>query len=190
MTPISETRLAEFETAALPHIQDLFRTAARVLGNRSDAEDLVQEAYLQAWKSFHRFTTGTNCRAWLFRILFHVIHHHRRKWFSFKLVREGEELLENFEAGPTTHSEEITDGEVLAALEKVPEQFREVLLLSDVQEFTYKEISDILQIPLGTVMSRLSRGRRLLRGGLIPFAQLRRIGIPQPIPTAISPGLQ
>jgi RNA polymerase sigma-70 factor (ECF subfamily) len=74
-------KLEDFEAAAMPHFDDLYRTAARVIGDRTEAEDLVQETYLQGWKSFHRFEPGTNCRAWLFKILFHVIHHHRRKWF-------------------------------------------------------------------------------------------------------------
>ena len=80
--------MEEFESAALPHMNDLYRTAARVIGNRSEAEDLVQETYLQAWKSFHRFEPGTNCRAWLFKILFHLIQHQRRKWYKSKVVQE------------------------------------------------------------------------------------------------------
>jgi len=80
----NSVRVEDFESVALPHFDDLDRTAARVLGDRNEAEDLVQEAYLQAWKSFHRFETGTNCLAWLFKILFHVIHHHRRNWFNIK----------------------------------------------------------------------------------------------------------
>src|ERR1043165_5414267 len=90
-----DENLAHFETAALPHMNDLFRAAVAILGNRTEAEDVVQELYLQAWKSFHRFELGTNCRAWLFRILFHVVAHHRKKWFASKSVQESEELLEN-----------------------------------------------------------------------------------------------
>jgi RNA polymerase sigma-70 factor (ECF subfamily) len=156
-------KLEDFEFVALPHFDDLYRTAARVLGDRNEAEDLVQEAYLQAWKSFHRFETGTNCRAWLFKILFHVIHHHRRKWFNVKLIKESDEILEQVLTYEPPIPEQLTDEDMLMALNKVPEDFREVLLLSDVQEFSYKEIADTLQIPIGTVMSRLSRGRRVLR---------------------------
>jgi RNA polymerase sigma-70 factor (ECF subfamily) len=169
-------KLEDFESAALPHFDDLYRTAARVLGDRNEAEDLTQEAYLQAWKSFHRFETGTNCRAWLFKILFHVIHHHRRKWFNTKLIREGDEILEEVLTYEPPVPEQITDEDMLSALDRVPEDFREVLLLSDVQEFSYKEIADTLQIPLGTVMSRLSRGRKILR------AQLTE-GVPMKIAT-------
>jgi RNA polymerase sigma factor (sigma-70 family) len=84
----------EFETAALPHLRELYRTAARLLGDSAKAEDVVQETYLQAWKSFARFEPGTNCRAWLFKILVNTIHHHRRSWFNLRRVRESEEILE------------------------------------------------------------------------------------------------
>jgi RNA polymerase sigma-70 factor, ECF subfamily len=164
-------RIEDFESAALPHFNDLYRTAARVVGDRTEAEDLVHEALLQAWKSFHRFELGTNCRAWLFRILFHVIDHHRRKWFSSKSVQESEELLENVLTYEPPIPENLTDEEVLAALAKVPPDFREVLLLTDVQEFSYKEVAETLEIPLGTVMSRLSRGRKILRGALAQYAE-------------------
>ena len=70
----------EFEEAALPHLNDIYRTAARLLADSAKADDVVQDVYLQAWKSFDRFEVGTNCRAWLYKILFHVVHHHRRKW--------------------------------------------------------------------------------------------------------------
>src|SRR5713226_9266767 len=83
-----------FEAEALPHLNDIFRTATRVLGDRGRAEDIAQEVFLQAWKSFGRFEPGTNCRAWLFKILFHCIGHHRRKWYRFPLLKETEEFME------------------------------------------------------------------------------------------------
>ena len=161
----------DFEAAAMPHLNDLFRTAYRVIGNRSEAEDLVQEAYLQAWKSFHRFELGTNCRAWLFKILFHVIHHHRRKWFKFKFINDGEEVMQETLAYQAPIPEHLIDEDVLAAFQKIPEQYREVILLADVQELSYKEVADALEIPIGTVMSRLNRGRKLLRAELANFAE-------------------
>jgi RNA polymerase sigma-70 factor (ECF subfamily) len=160
----------DFEAAAMPHLNDLFRTAYRVIGNRSEAEDLVQEAYLQAWKSFHRFELGTNCRAWLFKILFHVIHHHRRKWFNVSLFKESDDFLEEVLIYEPPVSQSLNDEEVLTAMEKIPQQYREVVLLADVEELAYKEIADALSIPVGTVMSRLSRGRKLLRKELADFA--------------------
>jgi len=161
----------EFESAALPHLNDLYRTAARVMGNRTEAEDLVQEAYLQAWKSFHRFEPGTNCRAWLFKILFHVIQHHRRKWYNSKLVQESEDiLLQDTVPYEPPATQYLSDEDVLAALERIPVQYREAIVLSDVQEFSYKEVAATLGVPVGTVMSRLSRGRKLLRAQLSEIA--------------------
>lgn len=170
-------RIEDFETAAMPHFEDLYRTAVRVIGDRTEAEDLVQETYLQGWKSFHRFEPGTNCRAWLFKILFHVIHHHRRKWFALNLVKEGDELLEELLSYEPPIPEQLTDEDVLAALEKIPSDFRDVLLLADVQEFSYKEVAETLKIPVGTVMSRLSRARKLLRAQLAAFARSYRISV-------------
>src|SRR5438034_1655691 len=120
METTEKASLEQFESAALPHLDSLYRTAAKIIGNRTEAEDLVQEAYLQGWKSFHRFEPGTNCRAWLFKILFHVIHHHRRKWFSLNLVRDGEELLEEVLTYEPPVPEHLTDEDVLGALDKIP----------------------------------------------------------------------
>jgi len=159
-----------FEAEAMPHINDLFRAAASMLKNRTEAEDVVQETYLQAWKSFHRFAPGTNCRAWLFKILFHVIQHQRRKWFKFRFADEGEELLEQTLCYEPPVAQDLKDEEVLAAFRQIPEAYREVVLLSDVYEFSYKEIQQTLGIPIGTVMSRLSRGRQLLRTQLADVA--------------------
>src|SRR5882672_485191 len=122
----------EFEDAALPHLNDLFRTALRLTRDRGEAEDLVQEAYLQAWKSFHRFETGTNCRAWLFKILFHCVNHHRRKWFRFPQLNETEEFLEANLVSTTPIPEQLTDGDILMALDGIPSDFRSVVLLVDV----------------------------------------------------------
>ena len=162
----------EFESAALPHLNDLYRTATRVLSNRTEAEDLVQEAYLQAWKSFHRFEPGTNCRAWLFKILFHVIQHHRRKWYNSKLVQESDDmLLQDTVPYEPPAPQHLSDEDVLAALERISVQYREVVILTDVQEFSYKEAAATLGVPVGTVMSRLSRGRKLLRAELSGIAE-------------------
>jgi RNA polymerase sigma-70 factor (ECF subfamily) len=166
----------EFEEAALPHLDDLYRTATRLLADSTKADDVVQDVYLQAWKSFHRFEVGTNCRAWLYKILFHVVHHHRRKWFNVRMVKAGEELLEQVAVSSEPIPEHLTDEEVLGALDRVPQDFRAVVLLVDVDEFSYKEASAILNVPIGTVMSRLSRGRKLLREQLAETAQSYGIG--------------
>ena len=160
----------------MPHLNDLFRTASRMTGEQSRAEDVVQEVYLQAWKSFHKFQTGTNCRAWLYKILFHCVNHQRRKWFRFPLLKDKEEFLETNLAAPVAISDKLTDADILSALEKIPADYRAVVLLVDVEEFAYKEASEILSVPIGTVMSRLSRGRKLLREQLAEVAFSYGIG--------------
>lgn len=171
MAVSSERRSEEFEAAALPHLNDLYRTASRLLSDSTRAEDVVQEAYLQAWKSFDRFESGTNCRAWLFKILFNVLHHYRRKWFSARAVLDSGEPVEEVAAPAPPVPEHITDEEILAALAEVPDDFRSVVLLVDVEEFSYRETAGVLNVPIGTVMSRLSRGRRLLRERLAGVAR-------------------
>jgi RNA polymerase sigma-70 factor (ECF subfamily) len=166
--------IGQFEIEALPHLKDLYRAAASILHNRTEAEDAVQEAYLQALKSFQRFTPGTNCRAWLFRILFHVIAHQRRKWFG-RFIYSEREALEQTAVYMEPVAEQLTDDEMIQAFRKLPQQFAEVVMLADVQEFSYKEIQETLGIPIGTVMSRLSRGRQLLRAELADVAM--RAGI-------------
>lgn len=163
----------DFEAEALPHMDDLFRTARRVLGNQSEAEDVVQETFLQAWKSFERFELGTNCRAWLYKIMFNVIQHNRRKRFSFNLksTRDDNVELEAALVYEPPVPQQLTDEDVIAAFDRIPRQYREVLVLADVQDFSYKEVAETLNIPQGTVMSRLNRGRKLLRVELAEFSQ-------------------
>ena len=169
-------RTDEFEAAAMPHMNDLYRTAARLLGNGTGADDIVQDVYLQAWKSFDQFELGTNCRAWLFRILFHTLNHYRRKWLNIRMVRESDEILDQAPASSPPLPEHITDEEMLAALAEVPQDFRAVVLLIDVEEFSYKDTAGILNVPIGTVMSRLSRGRKVLREKLAGLAESYGIG--------------
>jgi len=166
-----KVRVEDFEAATMPHFPHLYRTARLLAQDSAEAEDVVQEVYLQAWKSFHRFEAGTNCRAWLFKILFHRLHHFRRHWAKASKV----EAFENPEdqdsiIAETPVPQEIRDEDMLKALGRVPIEFREVVLLADVQEFSYKEIAETMKVPLGTVMSRLSRGRKLLRQELAGIA--------------------
>jgi RNA polymerase sigma-70 factor (ECF subfamily) len=165
-----------FDAEAMPHINDIFRTATRMVGDRGRAEDIVQEVYLQAWKSFDRFAPGTNCRAWLYKILFHCVNHDRRRWFRFPLLKEKEEFLEANLTYTPPIPEQVTDEDILAALDGIPADFRAVVLLVDVEEFAYKDAAAILGVPNGTVMSRLSRGRKLLREELSNVAKAYGIG--------------
>jgi RNA polymerase sigma-70 factor (ECF subfamily) len=159
----ASTPAGRFEQEAMPHMGDIYRTALRILGDAFRAEDVSQEVFLQAWKSFHRFEAGTNCRAWLYKILFHCVHHHRRKWFRFPQLKETEEFLEANLTSPESVPEHLSDADILGALDGMPSDFRSVVLLVDVEEFAYREAAEILDIPIGTVMSRLSRGRKMLR---------------------------
>jgi RNA polymerase sigma-70 factor (ECF subfamily) len=163
-------KTAEFESESLPHMNDLYRAALRMLRDHGKAGDAVQETYLIAWKSFGKYQQGTNCRAWLFQILFNVVRHERRNWFKWITGKE-EDLAGPQLIAPAPISERLTDGDILAALDHLPLQFREALLLVDVEEFSYKEASEILQVPIGTIMSRLNRARALLRNQLTDVAR-------------------
>lgn len=165
-----------FEAEAMPHMNDLYRTALRMTGDRNRAEDVLQEAYLEGWKSFSRFEPGTNCRAWLFKILFHCVSHQRQKWWRFPLLNEAEEYLELNLVATVPIPDKLTDQDILAALDRIPADFRAVILLVDLEEFAYREVAEILSIPIGTVMSRLSRGRKLLREQLADVARSYGIG--------------
>ena len=167
----------EFEVLTLPHRDALYQSARSIMANAAAAEDVVLETYLQAWKSYARFQPGTNCRAWLFGILFNVIRHERRKWLSRFSFVEKSDVLEQTLPAPGCVPDDLNDEEILAALRTIPQIYSEVVVLSDVQELSYKEIQEALGIPIGTVMSRLSRGRQLLRAKLASRAAEHRIGI-------------
>jgi RNA polymerase sigma-70 factor (ECF subfamily) len=132
---------------------------------------------LRAWRSFGRFERGTNCRAWLFKILFHCVSHERRRWFRFPMLKEAEDFLEANLVAPEPIPENLTDQQILEALDAIPVEFRAAILLVDVEEFAYKEAAYILAVPIGTVMSRLSRGRKLLRERLGTVARSYGIGL-------------
>ena len=175
------TRLEDwssFENEALPHHVDLYRMAKWLIRDRDAAEDLVQETFVAALKSFHRFQKGTNCRAWLIKIMYHTLSKRRRSESRLRLVSDTEEQIAETVAFEPPTPQHLTEQEVLDALERLPQQFQEVVILSDVEDLTYKEIAEALSIPTGTVMSRLHRGRRLLRAELAAYANARGIGAP------------
>lgn len=174
---MSENTPEIFEAEAMQHINDLYRTALRLTRSRIDADDLVQETYMQAWKSFGQYEPGTNCRAWLYKILFNKYDHHRRKMITrAKYVTEADDLVFELSPGTEPVPETLTDRAVIEALNALPEHYRSVVLLADVHEFDYKEVAEILQIPIGTVMSRLSRARTRLRQALAATAVTYGIG--------------
>ena len=165
----------------------LYSTALRMTRNRADAEDLVQEAYLRGFRSFHTFQEGTNLRAWLFRILTNAyINKYRAKQRRPQETELGEledlylyRRLGSMETAAAGLSAEdqffdmFTDDEVKAALEDLPDNFRLPVLLADVDGFAYKEIAEMLEIPIGTVMSRLHRGRKAMQRALYEYARER-----------------
>jgi len=143
--------------------------------NRTEAEDLVQETIVQALQSFHRFQPGTNCRAWLTTILQHVRSSRQRSRMRSPLVEDPDDRIGQAAPFVPPIPQGLTDEEILAALARIPPHFQEVILLCDVEEFTYKEIAEALSIPLGTVMSRLHRGRAQLRTELDGLAPVRGV---------------
>ncbi len=172
---------SEFEAVALVHLDLLYRAALRLTHNRAEAEDLVQETWLRALRHFDQFDPGSNCRAWLLTIL--------RNAFLNRLRRDGREILESdmaaTEAGSARLEEAsvarsspeedffqtVLHGDVDRALKTLPAPFRLVVTLADLEGLTYKEIAQVLGCPIGTVMSRLSRARQLLRKELVTLAR-------------------
>lgn len=167
----SEITPEMFENEAVQYLKELYRMASRLTMDPAEAEDLVQETYMQAWKSFEKYEPGTNCRAWLYKILFNKFDHHRRKKYTkSKYLTEADEFVFQNAAVSEPVSDRIADRQILAALNRLPEHYRSVLILSDVQDFEYKEISELLDIPIGTVMSRLSRARAQMKRSLATVA--------------------
>ena len=178
----SDTELAEFEQIALVYIDELYATALRYTKSEKDAEDLVQETFLKAYTNFHRYEKGTNCRAWLFTILTNTfINRFRRKKKEREILnaddlrniehnfidRERIEFFQNPEKGALYRT---FSTDLKSALSNLPEEFRTVVVLADLNDFSYKEIAHILDVPVGTVMSRLFRGRKLMRRHLVDVA--------------------
>jgi RNA polymerase sigma-70 factor (ECF subfamily) len=152
-----------FESEVMPHVDRLFRLAMWWERDRGEAEDLVQETLVQALQSFSRFSAGTNCRAWLVSILQHVRSNRRRAKLRRLAREDSSEHIEETAAFVPPVPQHLTDDDILAALDGIPGAYQDIILLCDVEELSYKEIAAALRIPMGTVMSRLHRGRALLR---------------------------
>ncbi len=179
----TEPRLGwDFEAAAIPYLDGLYNMAFRLTRNAEDAEDLIQETYLKAYKHYDKFEAGTNLKAWLFRIMKNTFINGYRKRQSqppqsaFSEIEDSFESLVEASDGQAKNPEQeflskVLDEDVQLAIDALREDYRMVILLVDLEGFTYKEAASILEVPVGTVMSRLYRGRRMLERVLLEYAR-------------------
>jgi RNA polymerase sigma-70 factor, ECF subfamily len=181
--PATESRRREFEATALPHLDALYNMALRITREPSAAEDLVQETCIRAYRFFSRYQRGTNCKAWLFKILKNTSINRFRKTRSqpdavdFAAIEEHSESCIRLETADRSPEAMVADArlgtDVRAALTQLPEEFRMVVVLSIVEGHTYKEVAEIMDCPIGTVMSRLFRARKILQEALQAHARER-----------------
>jgi RNA polymerase sigma-70 factor (ECF subfamily) len=183
LTAQEQLKQQEFQKEAVTHINSLYNYALHLTMNPDDAEDLVQETYLKAYKFFDSFERGTNCKAWLFKILKNNYINKFRKnsrepgKVDYDLIKDFYHTIKDVQSDTTEAESDffhsLLHDEVYQALQGLPDEFREVIQLCDIEGFTYEEIANMVESPIGTVRSRLYRGRKLLRGKLEDYARKR-----------------
>ena len=171
----------DFEKEAVPHMNSVYNFALRMTGDADDADDLVQETFLKAFRFFDKFERGTNCKAWLFRILKNSFINDYRKQtkepdkVDYEDVQNFYETIKSDEIDSSHYEHDaftnLLDDEISKAIAKLPEDFRTVIILNDIEGFTYEEIADFVDIPVGTVRSRLHRARKMLYSQLYDYAK-------------------
>ncbi len=188
-TETSAARVARFEAEAMPFLDQLYSAALRTTRNPTDAEDLVQETYAKAFAAFHQYKPGTNLKAWLYRILTNTyINTYRKKQrqplqsdaaevMDYQLARAESHTSKGLRSAEAEALDHLPDSDVKRALQMIPEDFSLAVYLADVEGFAYKEIAEIMDTPIGTVMSRLHRGRRQLRELLTDYARERGFAV-------------
>jgi len=177
----------EFDKEAIPHMDILYNYALRLTGNPEDASDLLQETFLKAYRFWDKFEKGTNCRAWLFRIMRNSYINRYRKavktpeHINYDEIKEFYNTIREQSTDSNDLSErlfgQLLDDQVAAALTDLPEEFRTVVILCDIENFTYEEAADFVDCPIGTIRSRLHRGRKLLRDRLFKYAHERGFSV-------------
>ncbi len=197
--PVRRADVEEFERALLAHGSSLLAVATRLSRNRSEAEDLVQDTLVKALRAHEQYETGTNLKAWLLKILKNTfINRYRRSGLERNVLEgpDADPLADGWIGADTLRSMRDPEGqalrpilerEIAAALDSIPEEFRLVVVLADVEELSYREIADLVGCPIGTVMSRLHRGRRLLKTRLVEQARTMGLISDEPVPAAGSP---